>query len=155
MLQLISTLFIICLFGKLINCNNNNNDQNNKQASSNDKQVVASASNQAPQQLGPESRQISAHPMSSHMYSQYADASSPNINVYTNNLSPKESAHSSNQQGLLIQPQFAPFGTHQPDSSPTTSFIRFIKPEKETAYVGRRSSLTNRLKNFMSSLFWK
>lgn len=159
--QLISTVFIICLFGKLINCNNNN-DQS--KSSPSDKPAVAAApaaSNQAQQpadSLKLESRQIPVA-ASPHQYVDRSDGSVQHVAINTHNLSPKESAyHNANPNApvgyIQIQPVLAPLAAHHtPEQQGSTSFISFIKPQQAG---GRRSfSLTNKLKNFMSSLFWK
>lgn len=158
---MISTVFIICLFGKLINCNNNN-DQS--KSSPSDKPAVAAApaaSNQAQQpadSLKLESRQIPVA-ASPHQYVDRSDGSVQHVAINTHNLSPKESAyHNANPNApvgyIQIQPVLAPLSAHHtPEQQGSTSFISFIKPQQAG---GRRSfSLTNKLKNFMSSLFWK
>ena len=169
--QLIIIIVILSFFGQsFINCNNNN-DQNKI---SNDKQQIVTNNQQQPQQpiqpqssspqqqtapaqSGPESRQITSTGHSSPHHSYNQDQSASNINVYTHNLSPKETAHHQANPNapigyIQIQPMLAnPLASlHQPESQGSTTFLSFIKPQAG----GRRSfSLTNKLKNFMSSLF--
>lgn len=151
------------MFVGFINCTNQS-DQN--KSALNDKPTVqteSANSNQPaqPQPTGPEtlkleSRQINASP---HHYNQDAQAS--NINIYTTNLSPKDTAHLNPNSPLgyiKIQPVLAPLSSHQtPESQGSTTFLSFIKPKHhEVGSSSRRSfSLTNKLKNLMSSLFWK
>ena len=160
--QLISTVFILCLFGKLINCNNisinsnlsNNNDQSKSAPASNDK--PAASQSQPAESLKLESRQVASSP---HQYADRSDGSVHHVGINTHNLSPKETAyHNANPNApigyIQIQPVLAPLASHHtPEQQGSTSFISFIKPQHAG---GRRSfSLTSKLKNIVSSLFWK
>lgn len=128
-------------------------------ASSVNSVVVGSANNGASSSssgsnapsAGPESRQILAgnglqtNPMSSGAANSFGNypfnsyASAPFVSSLNGN---------SNAMSGLLPGQAGAAG----NSGPGSSLLNMLRPQQNG---GRRSSLTNRLKNFMSSFFWK